>query len=149
MGLLAGFVHDSYFVRRQAVEAKDDLVYQIVRKGERSSQWHDLSLGALETCADCFLVGFFEAEFVGAEMGEDIGGFKFPKLVELGLGLQSVCVNAVKIFEVGQELSGGGALLTVEGRYLFGQEGNLGKGWSSPARRSRPFAQPSGSLWVL
>ena len=56
-------------------------------------------------------------------MGEDFGGFKLPKLVELCFGLQGVSVNAVEIFEVSQELFGGSTFLPVEGRHLFGKEG--------------------------
>jgi hypothetical protein len=105
-----------------AVEAIDNLVYQIVSEGEGRFQGHELVFGFLETGADFFFVGIFEAEFVGAEMGEDFGGFKLPKLGWLGFGLQGVSVNVVKIFAVGQKLFGGGAFLPVEGRHLFGQE---------------------------
>jgi hypothetical protein len=56
-------------------------------------------------------------------MGEHIGGFKLPKFVEPGFGLQGVGVNAVEILEVGEELFGGGAFLPAQDRHLFGQEG--------------------------
>src|SRR6266516_4705364 len=108
-----GVLHHLDFVRCQAVETIDDFVYQTIREGKGGFQRQELVFGLLKTGADFFFVGFFEAEFVGAEMGEDFGGFKFPKFVEFGLGLQSVNVNAVKIFEVGLELFSGGAFLLV------------------------------------
>jgi hypothetical protein len=115
--------YDFDFLRRQGVKAIDDLVNQLVGEDEGRFQRHKRVFGFLKTVADFFFVGIFEAEFVGAEMGENFGGFKLPKLVQLGFGLQGVSVNVVEIFEVGQELFGGGAFLPAQDRHPSGQKG--------------------------
>jgi hypothetical protein len=114
--------YDFDFGFGQAVEAIDNFINELIRESNLRFKRDEFVFGFLETGADFFFVGIFEAEFVGAEMGENSGGFKLPKLVELGFGLQGVSVNVVEIFEVGQELFGVGAFLPVEGRHLFGQE---------------------------
>ena len=114
--------YDFDFLRRQGVKAIDDLVNQLVGEDEGRFQRHKRVFGFLKTVADFFFVGIFEAEFVGAEMGENFGGFKLPKLVELGFGLQGVSVNVVEIFEVGQELFGGRPFLLVHRHHPLGEK---------------------------
>jgi hypothetical protein len=132
--------YDFDFGFGQAVEAIDNFINELIRESNLRFKRDELVFGFLETGTDVFFVGFFEAEFVGAEMGENFGGFKLPKLVELGFGLQGVSVNVVEIFEVGQELFGGRPFLLVHRHHPLGEK--CAPVWQQAARSRRPAHGP-------
>jgi hypothetical protein len=114
--------YDFDFGFGQAVEAIDNFINELIRESNLHFKRDEFVFGFLEPGADFFFVGIFEVEFVGAEMGENFGGFKLPKLGWLGFGLQGVRVNVVKIFQVGQELFGGRLFLLVHRHHPLGEK---------------------------
>src|SRR5207249_4708858 len=101
-----------------------------VREGDLHFEGQESVGGILEAGADFAFVAFVDANVlsgqrlgVPAQVGEEVGSGEFPELVEPGFGVQVVNLYAVKVFEVGQKLVGGGAFLPVQGHHLFRQEG--------------------------
>jgi len=99
------------------------LVNQRVGKGKLGFKRDESVLGFLKSGADFSFVGSGETKFVGSEVSEHVGGFKFPKFVQFDFRREVVDVNVVEIVQVGQELFGSGAFLLVSGCHLFSQKG--------------------------
>src|SRR5208283_5690417 len=63
----------------QTVETIDDLVDEGVGEIDLRVERNEFAFGFLKTVADFFLVRFPDPDSVGVQMGEQIGGFQFPK----------------------------------------------------------------------